>query len=91
MVFKDQAQALVTRWEQETTRHDWFPLIVHTSVVLSADSATPDRILDALDALLSDNTQGRARSVFQVVGYLRQLAARADVEPSIGPQVIRLR
>lgn len=91
MVFKDQAQTLVTRWEQETTRHDWYPILVQTAVVLSADPATPDSILDALDALLSDSTQGRARNGFTVVGYIRQLAARADLEPSIGPQIIRLR
>jgi len=91
MVFKDQAQGLVTPWEQETARGEyWHSLVFHTAVVLSADPATPPHVLEDLDAVLTEES-GRARAVFRVVAYLRLLAARADVEPTYGPQVLRLR
>ena len=74
MLFKDQAQSLVARWECLRSDNDIDTLAAQTSVALASLKEVPSDVMDALDKLLSYETRKRARAIVQVVQYLRSLA-----------------
>lgn len=74
MLFKDQAQSLVARWESLRDEDDIETLAAQTVVSLTCMREIPSEVLDALDKLLSYESKKRARCIVEVVQYLRSLA-----------------
>ena len=73
MLFKDQAQHIVARWECLRDEEDIEILAAQTAVALSHMSEVPEGILKALDGLLDFRHKDRGRRIYEVVSYLRGL------------------
>lgn len=74
MLFKDQAQALVAKWESLRDEDDIETLAAQTVIVLASEEELPCYVFDALDKLLNYSSSRRARSIHELVRYLRSLA-----------------
>ena len=73
MVFKDQARALLARWQNLRSDSELSDLAVQTVVVLASEDDIPAYVLDALDGLMLDYEQ-RTRRIVDIVRYLQYLA-----------------
>ena len=74
MLFKDQAQSLVAKWESLRDEDDIETLAAQTIIALSCEEELPTHVFDALDKLLNYSSSRRARSIHELVRYLRSLA-----------------
>ena len=74
MLFKDQAQGLLARWECLRSENDVDTIAAQTAIALAGEDDTPDDVIDALDKLLSFAARKRASAITEVVQYLRKLA-----------------
>ena len=75
MLFKDQAQTLLARWECLRSENDVDTVAVQTAIALAGEDETPDDVMDALDKLLNFGARKRATAITEVVRYLRKLAS----------------
>lgn len=74
MLFQDQAQQLVTRWELLKSDDDIETLAAQTAIALAIVPEVPESVMRALDHLLSYKSGHRAMWMVEVVRYLRTLA-----------------
>jgi len=73
MIFKDQAQQLVARWECVRIINEVPTLAVHTAIALSHVPDVPDHVLKALDGLLDGEDDKVGRRIYDVLRYVRSL------------------
>jgi hypothetical protein len=73
MLFKDEAHALVSKWENISSHEDLCEAAALTAVALSRTGDVPSHVLEALDYLLGTEYQRQGTSVYHVVAYLRGL------------------
>ena len=73
MIFKDQAQQMVSRWECLRNEDDVKLVAAQTAVSLSALPEVPLNVLKALDGLLDYDGEKRGRRIYEVTRYLRSL------------------
>jgi hypothetical protein len=73
VLFKDQAQLVVARWECLGNDDDIETVAVQTAVALSRVPDVPEYVLKALDGLLDFDNEKRGRRIYDVVRYLRGL------------------
>ncbi len=74
MLFQDQAQQLLARWETLREADELENVAIQTAVALAVMPEVPESVLNALDALLSYRAGRRAKWTLEVVRYLRTLA-----------------
>lgn len=74
MLFKDQAQQLLARWECLRDEDELDTIAVQTAISLSRIEDVPEHVLKALDGLLDYEYEKRARRIYDVVRYLRSLS-----------------
>lgn len=73
MLFKDQAQHIVARWECLREETDIKVIAAQTAVALSHVPDVPEDVLKSLDGLLGYGNKDRGRRIYEVVSYLRGL------------------
>lgn len=73
MLFKDQAQQLVAKWECLRSERELETFAVQTAVALSAIRDVPSDVTEALDKLLDCEYKERASSILRVVRFLHSL------------------
>lgn len=73
MLFKDQAQQLVSKWECLRSERELETLAVQTAVAISPIREVPTDVLDALDKLLDCEYKERATSISRVLRFLHSL------------------
>ena len=73
MLFKDEAQNLVSKWENIGSHERLSEAAAVTAVALSGVNDVPSYVLEALDYLLSSEYQRQGTSIYHVVSYLRGL------------------
>lgn len=74
MLFQDQAQQLLSRWENLKDRDELCTLVMQTAIALSVMPDVPEHIVRALDALLDYDSKNEASRVMEIVRYLRSLS-----------------
>lgn len=89
MLFKDEAEALVAKWENIRDGDDLELLAAQTAVALTRVTGVPAYVLDALDTLLDLEYKKRGRCVYDVVGYLRALAEDCRPKRAAAPIILQ--
>lgn len=89
MLFKDQAQSLVAKWENIRIESDVRLLAAHTAVMLSNVEDVPEEVLDHLDAILGLRLKKLGRGTYVIVKYLRSLCEERRPKVTQAPLIIR--
>lgn len=89
MLFKDQAESLVAKWENLRLESDLGLMAAHTAVALSKVDNVPAEILDHLDLLLSYKCKRFGRATYEITKYLRSLCDENRPKEVERPLIIR--
>lgn len=89
MLFKDQAESLVAKWENLRLESDLGLLAAHTAVALSRVDDVPDDILGHLDLLLGYKSKKFGRATYEITKYLRSLCDENRPKEVEKPLILR--
>jgi hypothetical protein len=88
MIFKDQAESLVAKWENLRDEDDLEGLAAITAVWLSREDNVPAYVFNALDQVLAYEYKTTARNVYEIVRYLRSLSAETPARRATAPMIL---
>lgn len=90
MLFKDQAGALVAKWENIRSASDLHVLASYTAVMLSNVENVPDEVLEHLDAIMGLRFKKLGRATYEVVKYLRSLCEERKPKIEDRPLILKV-
>ncbi len=89
MLFKDQAESLVAKWENLRIESDLGLMAAHTAVALSKVDNVSVEILDHLDSLLGYKCKRLGRATYDITKYLRSLCDENRPKTVEQPLILR--
>jgi len=89
MLFKDQANSLVAKWENIKSEDDLEVVAAQTAIALSAIEDVPVEVLAHLDVLMGLRWKKGGRSTYEVVKYLRSLCEERKPKVAERPLILK--